>query len=199
MKRALRITSSILGICAGLLAMQHGVFEALQGSRAPGSLMIQAIGAPCRPDAIWHACYPAMTLIPSFLVTGILAMIAGLSVLIWSAVFIQRKHGGLILVLLSVFMVLVGGGFVSMFIGVVAGVAGSRIGAPAAGSSPLLHFLAALWPWTVILIVIWLPGSWLLGHYFSQAMLTMSFVLFLFFDIGLPVLAAFSAYAHDGC
>ncbi len=45
MRHALRITSSILGICAGLLAMQHGIFEALQGDRAPGSLMIWAIGA----------------------------------------------------------------------------------------------------------------------------------------------------------
>lgn len=32
-----------------MLAVQHGVFEMLQGSRAPDGLLINAIGPPCRP------------------------------------------------------------------------------------------------------------------------------------------------------
>jgi hypothetical protein len=197
MKNTLHITSSFLGIYASLLAMEHGIFEMLQGTRTSDGLMIQAIGEPCRPDAIWHACYPAMTLIPSFPVTGILVIIASLSVLLWAALFVQRKRGGLVLALLSVLMLLVGGGFVPAFIGIVAGTAGSRIEASAAAPSPPLRFLAMLWPWTLILMIVWFPGSWLLGHFFNQAMLAGSCVLFLLFDIGLPVLAALSGYARD--
>ncbi|MBN1428807.1 MAG: hypothetical protein JXB07_10510 [Anaerolineae bacterium] len=197
MKNALHITSSFLGVYAGLLAMEHGIFETLQGSRTPDGLMIQAIGAPCRPDTAWHACYPAMTLIPSLLVTGVLAIITGLSVLIWAALFIQRKRGGLVLVVLSVSMLFVGGGFVPTLIGSIAGTAASRIDAPTAVSSRRLRFLAGLWPWTLILMALWVPGGRLLGHFFSQAMLTWGRPLFLFFDVILPALAAFSGYAHD--
>ena len=45
----LQITVAFLDIYAGLLAIQHGVFEILQGSRAPDWLLINAIGPPCRP------------------------------------------------------------------------------------------------------------------------------------------------------
>jgi len=196
MKNARRITSSFLGLYAGLLAVEHGVFEILQGKRAPSGVMIQAIGAPCQPETIWHACYPAMTLIPNLLISGIMAVIAGSSVLIWATAFVPRKHGGTILVLLSILMLFVGGGFVPVFIGIVAGVAGSRIRAPVKPQQGILRFLAKLWPWALILMAAWFPGSWLLGHFFDQAMLAMAGCLFLFFDLVLPVLAAFSGYAH---
>jgi hypothetical protein len=196
MKSALRITSSSLGIYAGLLGIEHGFFEILQGNIAPGGLMINAIGVPCQPDAVWHACYPALTLIPNLLATGILAVVAGLSVLTWAAAFVQGKQGGLILLLLSILMLVVGGGFVSTFIGVIAGVAGSRINAPLtwgwSRSVNGLRFLTKLWPWTLTLLAVWIPGSWIMGYFFSGAMLATGFLLFLFFDIGLPLLTVFS-------
>jgi hypothetical protein len=197
MKNARRITSSFLGIYAGLLAVEHGVFEILQGNRAPGGVMIQAIGEPCQPETIWHACYPAMTLIPNLLVSGMLAIMAGLCALIFAAAFVPRKHGGTTLVLLSILMLFVGGGFVPVFIGVVAGVARGRIHAPVKPPFAGLRYLAKLWPWTLILMAVWFPGSWLLGYFFNQAMLAMSGLMFLFFDVGLPVLTALSGYADD--
>jgi hypothetical protein len=197
MKSALRITSSTLGLYAGLLAIQHGIFEILQGPLVPGGVMIQAIGAPCQPESVWHACYPALTIIPNLLISGIAAVIVGLGVLIWAAIFIQRQHAGLILAVLSLCMLLVGGGFVPLFIGMVASVSASRlhesIKPPRAG----LRWLARLWPWTLLLMAAWFPGSWLLGYFFSQTMLALSGFLFLFFSVGLPVLTAFSGYAAD--
>jgi hypothetical protein len=197
MKIARRITSSFLGIYAGLLACQHGIFEIQQGPRISGGLMIQAIGAPCQPETMWHSCYPAMTLIPNLLISGIIAVIAGLSVLIWAAAFVSRKHGGLILALLSLALLLVGGGFVPFYVGIVASVTASRLHAPVKPLRVGLRWLAQLWPWTLILIAVWFPGSWLLGYFFSQTMLALSGFLFLFFSVGLPVLAAFSGFAAD--
>ena len=94
-------------------------------------------------------------------------------------------------------MLLVGGGFVPMFIGVVAGVAGGYIHAPVKRRQTTPGWFANLWPWTLLVIGIWLPGSWLLGYLFSQAMLALGGFLFLFFSLGLPVLTAFSGYTAD--
>jgi len=41
------------------------------------------------------------------------------------AMFIQRKNGGLTLILLSILMLLVGGGFIPPLFGIIAGVIGS--------------------------------------------------------------------------
>jgi len=82
MKNPLHITTAFLGIYAGLIAIQHGIFEILQGSRVIGGLMFNAIGPPCQAEAVWHACFPAMTLIPDLFITGIAAILVG-AVLSW--------------------------------------------------------------------------------------------------------------------
>jgi hypothetical protein len=202
MKRATRTAASTLGVYAGLLGVEHGIFETLQGSTTPDGLMINALGAPCEAETVWHACYPALTVVPNFLISGILAILAGLTVLIWAIAFVQRPRGGLILILLSLVMLPVGGGFVPVFVGVVAGVAGTQIGASftrwrAHFPGRFSRFLARLWPWPLAVLVAWVPGSWLLGSLFNQAMLNLSGLLFLLFDLGLPVLTVLSAFARD--
>jgi hypothetical protein len=91
MKNLLRITTAFLGIYAGLLAIQHGLFAAMQGSRAPDGLMFNAIGPPCQSDEVWHACFPAMTLIPNLLVTGIAAIVIGLGIMRLGAAFVPAQ------------------------------------------------------------------------------------------------------------
>jgi hypothetical protein len=194
MKNPLCSTTTFLGIYAGLIAIQHGIFEILQGSRAPDDLMFNAIGLPCQPETIWHACYPAMTLIPSLLITGIAAVLTGLGMVIWAALFVRHKRSGLVLGGLSTLGLLVGGGFVPVFIGMVAAIASRGLGHPLGPSR--LAFLSPVWPWPLVLMALWLPGSWLLGHFFSAAMLSASGLLFLIFNIALPVLAAVSSEAR---
>ncbi len=79
-----------------------------------------------------------MTLIPNFLVTGILAVIVGLVVAVWAALFAPRKRGGPVLLLLSIAMLLVGGGFVPTSIGLLSGFAGTRLREPFGFLFPLL-------------------------------------------------------------
>ena len=130
MRRSTRVASSFLGVYAGLLGATHGFFETMQGHRAPDHLSIAAIGPPCEAKAIWHACLPAMTIVPNFLLTGVLAIAVSLAVGLWSALFIERKQGGLVLLLLAVLMMLVGGGFVPAWAGVTAGLSRFRLDAP---------------------------------------------------------------------
>ncbi len=196
MTKALRVTTAFLGLYAGLIAIQHGIFESLQGSRAPTGLMFNAIGPPCQPEEVWHACFPAMSLIPNLFVTGMIAILVGSGMAVWAAFFIGRRRGGLILGALSLLALLVGGGFVPVWIGLVTALTASRLAAPVSPGRVGWRSLAALRPWPLALMALWLPGSWLLGHFFGAAMLAASGALFLAFDILLPVLAALSGLAR---
>lgn len=196
MKNPILLTTTLLGIYAGLIAIQHGIFEILQGSTAPDGLMFNAIGPPCQAEMVWHACFPAMTLIPNLLVTGVVAVVIGTTLMLWALFFVQYRYGGWILGILSILLLLVGGGFVPVFIGMAAAVTAGRLGSPVSTGRMGWRFVSALWPWPLVLMALWLPGSWLLGHFFSAAMLSASGLLFLVFDIGLPVLAAVSGFGR---
>jgi hypothetical protein len=182
MRRATRVVASLLGVLAGFGGPEHGIFEILQGDVRPESFIIASMGPPCKPEEVRHACEPAMTVIPSFLATGGLAVAIGLPAIIWSVGFVQRTRGGLGLILLSVITLLVGGGFVAPFIGIIAGDAGTGVGASETGWRTRLRrraggFLAALWASTLIALLVWFPGAWILGHSCGWAMLWLSSVL----------------------
>ena len=117
-----RAAASVIGVVAGLSGASHGLGEILQGNIAPSGIVIQAW-----PGLTDLGGEPAMTIIPSFLVTGVLAIIFGLIVTVWAAALVQRKNGGLALILLSVILLLVGGGFFPLGFGVTAGIIGTRI------------------------------------------------------------------------
>lgn len=71
--------------------------------------MIAAMGPLCVPEEVWHACEPAMTILPNYLVTGILATILGIVTMIWAAGFVYKKRGWLVLLLLCLALLLFGG------------------------------------------------------------------------------------------
>jgi len=120
--RKLRIAASAIGIFAGLGGASHGPGEILQGNMAPSSIIIEAW-----PSLTALGGEPAMTLIPNFIVTGVLTIIFGLLVAVWAGKYVERKNGGMFLILLSIMMLLVGGGIVPPFFGIAAGITGALI------------------------------------------------------------------------
>jgi hypothetical protein len=63
--------------------LEEGLVEILQGSAAPSDPAVDAIG-PLR--RLWgHGTEPALTLIPNLLVTGIVATLVSLLVVVWAA------------------------------------------------------------------------------------------------------------------
>ena len=198
MRRATKTTATWFGLTAGLAGMEHGVFEILQGNTPTESVVIPSIGPPCVAEEVWNACEPAMTIIPNFLISGVLATLLGLLVLVWSLAFMGHKRGGLVLILLSILLLLFGGGFFPPLIGLVGGVAGLQIHRPIPEREPgsLLRTSAGLWPWPLVAFLVWVYAQWPIGEFFNDFMQqAMYFGLVLIF-ISLP-LSVFAAYAHD--
>jgi hypothetical protein len=198
MRKATKSVASWFGISAGIAGIEHGYFEILQGYTRPAGLMIASMGPPCVPEEIWNACEPAMTIIPNFLITGILAVILGLGIAIWSLGFIQRHHGGLVLILSSVALLLFGGGIFPPLIGIVGGAAGTKINKPLSAAKPrkIKRTVARLWPWPLVVFMTWIIGQWPIGYFYNDFMQkAMVFGLLLIF-VTLP-LSVYTAFAQD--
>jgi hypothetical protein len=197
MRKATRIVASLFGIFAGFGGPEHGYFEMLQGNVRPDSLMIASMGPPCDPETVWHTCEPAMTLLPSFLVTGILATIVGILTMIWAGAFIQRKRGGIVLILLSIALLLVGGGLIPPVIGIIAGLVATRINVPQTRRpGRVSSFLARWWPWPLVAFFVWVFGQFVVGYLFNDLLMATGFVSPLVI-IGLLVLSIFTGHARD--
>lgn len=155
---ATRVVATTIGVLVGLAGIEHGILELLQGHVRPAGTMIDAIGPDQR---LWeYAAETAFTIVPSFLLTGILAIFVGLLVTIWSLAYLDRKHGPLVLLLLCTALFLVGGGFAPpIFMGVLAVATATRIDKPlrfwrAALPEVVRGFLARLWPWPLVFSVL---------------------------------------------
>ena len=201
MRRASRTAASVLGLFAGGASIEHGIYEILRGNVRPQGLMINSMGPPCQPEAVWHRCEPAMTILPSFLITGILAVAIGAFFILWSLAFVQRKGGGLVLIFSSIPMLLFGGGIFPPLIGIVAGAVGTRINRRAAFSpnhrpEVIVRIISRLWPWTLIVLAGWLLGQWLVGYFFNDLLMASGFAVPILI-IGLLVLSLLTAMAHD--
>lgn len=202
---SIRATASVFGGYAGLLGMEHGYFETLQGNTAPKGLKILAVSPSELPFPFGHE--PAMTLIPNFLATGIAAMIVGLAVILWSAAFVQRKHGSAILLLLSVLLLLTGGGFGPISLLLVACIAASQIDKPLTRwrthlPDGLRRVLASLWFWSFACALLWVPAEFILGqvlHWKNDHRQTLSNLnLMLSYPmLGLFALSLIAGFAHE--
>ena len=174
MRNATKVTVSTFGAIAGLAGIEHGIDETLQGNIAPDGMMI--LSWPGSELFRILAGEPAMTIVSNFLVTGILAILFSLVFFVWATMFVQRKNGGLVLILLSIVMLLVSGGFGPPLLGIIIGAAGTRINAPSTWWRThlpvgLRRSLGKLWPWSfAACIIAWLylfPGSILLDYFFG--------------------------------
>ena len=152
-RSAAAVTAAVYGIYAGFLGVEHGFFETLQGNTAPEHLKIYAVIPWELPFPFGHE--PAMTVIPNFLFTGIAAMLCGLAIMLWSMRLLRGKRGAAVLLLLSVALLLVGGGFGPISLLIVACLAASQIGRTAKmahrSKTPMLRrALARTWPWWLV-------------------------------------------------
>ena len=152
MNRATRIIVATMGVMLGLAGMNHGVFETLQGDTPTDGLIIQAIG-----DAhqMWsYGTEEAFTIIPNYLLTGVLAVFLSIAIIIWSVGFVHKKRGPTIFILLFILLFLVGGGIGQIVFFIPTWLASTRINKPLTWWRRVLpeknrQVLAKLWPFSM--------------------------------------------------
>lgn len=100
--------TSILGVDLALSSFLHGLFEVLQGSKATGGMIIQAIGDHQR---FWvHGTEEAFTVIPNFMITGLVAMFLSIAAATWAVKFGEHQHGSVVFLILFIALTVFGGG-----------------------------------------------------------------------------------------
>jgi hypothetical protein len=208
---ATRVIASTAGVLCGISGIEHGFFETLQGSTAPASLLISAVGPAHR---FWSGgTETALTIVPNFLATGILAMIASVTVIVWSAALIHRKHGALVFLALSAVQFLVGGGFAQILLVPIIAAGASQINGSLRWFRALFpisvrRVLAKLWLWLLVLFVLSFCGAMFAAIYgyipiasnlFDLRASTMTGFLYRlgYFMLGLLPLTFLAGFAHD--
>jgi hypothetical protein len=167
MNRATKTIVSTIGVILGLSGIDHGIFEILQGNTPTNVGVIQAIGPA---QKMWeYGGEEAFTIIPNFLITGILAILVGIALIVWSVRYVHRVRGPFVLFLLTVLLFLFGGGIAApIVIYPLAGISSTRINKPLNWWRKVLPesvrpFLGKLWPYTLTIGTI----SFLIGLYIA--------------------------------
>ncbi len=149
---ATRTIVTLLGIVVGISGAVHGFFELLQGYRSTDGFFIFAVGKG-NSWTIWtQGSEGAFTLVQNYLVTGILAMIVGAVLAVWSIFSIKTKNGSLVFLLIGICLFLVGGGVAQVPFIVLTAAVITRVDKPLnwwRNNLPknILSALAKLWFW----------------------------------------------------
>jgi hypothetical protein len=205
---ATRVIVSTLGVLIGVGSIDHGLLECFQGNRPTPGLIVNALRSGYRWTAWTQGGEPAFTLIPNFLLTGVLATAAGLLLILWSIRFIDRTHGPSVFLLLAAVSFLVGGGVAQILPFTLNWAAAAQIRAPLAFWRRLMpsaghRVLGKFWRWTLtagtvsflggleIAVVGYVPGvsDQLRVLHVCWTLLLVALVLFL--------LSFLSGFAHD--
>ncbi len=199
MKSATGVYASTFGAVMALAGIEHGIGEILQGNAAPEGIMI--LSWPGSEFFRGLGGEPAMTVVPNLLLTGILAVLVSLALLIWSVLFVHRKNGGLIMILLSLTLLLVGGGIFPPVFGMLIGLVATRIHSPLSWwrahlSEDIRRSLAKIWPWSYTVCLIAWPAVFPAGYLFGEKYPAIILVI-LCTALGTLILTVLASFAYD--
>lgn len=151
---ATRVIATTVGVIFGFSGMNHGFFELLQGNTPTENFVIQAIGEAQR---FWTlGTEEAFTILPTFLLSGLLSILVGLTIIIWSLWFLPTKHGRTVFLGLFILLFLVGGGIGQIVFFIPAWAFASRMDKPLTWWGKVLPrsirpFLSNFWIVTLVL------------------------------------------------
>ena len=129
MRSARRTVVSGMAAIVAFAGLEHGVGEMLQGPVAPAGLAFPSWGDAAAFRVLGGE--PAMSVVPSLLVSGVFTIAVALAYLAWATPVVERRRRrGLVLVALSFVLLLVGGGFGPPLLGVVVGAVALKLRSP---------------------------------------------------------------------
>ena len=143
---ASKFTAILFSIFGAFFGLEHGIGEILQGNISTPGLKIYAYSASGL--AFPFGREPALSVVPNYLISGILSILLGLIIIIWSIKLIQIKFGAVGLLGLSIILFITGGGFGPFTTLIFASIAALKINSNFIWWKRLFP-LAAAWPnWT---------------------------------------------------
>lgn len=199
MKKATRIFVLTLVLYAALLTSLHGILEFVQGPVSTAGIAIRALGAPCEPNKIWHACFPTLTIFRTYDTAGIMTLILTGLLITRGIRPMTNRWQSLTILLLGGLLLVSGGGFIAAFIILIAGTA--AFFKPRGGSKEISLFhrsMAKGWPWLLFLYFVLVALESLLGAFANELVLQIG-DLFLLVEFVVLILAALAAHAWDKC
>ena len=139
--------AKIFSVFAGIGGAVHGIGEVLQGNVATGGVFINSWASG--PIALYMGGEPGLTIVPNFLVTGLLTLVVSSALMIWCLRYTDKHDSVRVILSLSTLMLMFGGGVGPPVVGLLAGLAGSRTGSSLGWWSRrpmgVLSLLAGLW------------------------------------------------------
>jgi len=151
---ATRVIASTLGILLGISSINHGILETLQGNRPTLGHVVKALGSGYSWTVWTRGSEPAFTLVPNFLLTGLIATFIGLLMILWSLRFLQKSYGPAVFLLLGITSFLTGGGMAQVLLFTLNWLVATRIRASLRFwrwliPRPLRRVLGGIWRWTL--------------------------------------------------
>ncbi|PKK95749.1 MAG: hypothetical protein CVV59_02135 [Tenericutes bacterium HGW-Tenericutes-4] len=190
----MKASTVVLITYAAIIGFIHGVGEILQAGNISNSNLINAIDV-AEPDKIWHAGLPAFSVIPNFLISGIITVLLSIAIVILANLLIESNYFKFF-PLLFILLFLFGGGFVPPFIGIISStyyVIKRKSNMYNKQPSFFKKLIAKLWIYLISVLILWLPSSWIIGWIFPVFRLQISSATFIMLDIILPILILISA------
>jgi hypothetical protein len=154
MNHATRVLASTLGLLVGIGSIEHGLLECLQGYRPTPGVIVDALAAGYRWTAWKDGGEGAFTLIPNFLITGLVATLLGVLIILWSLWRLHARSGPAIFLILGMASFLTGGGVAQIALivftwAVATCIHGSLAFWRRAIPRRLRRVIATFWPWTL--------------------------------------------------
>jgi hypothetical protein len=196
---AARLTAIAFGVYAGFFGFGHGIGEILQGNIITPSIRIYAFASPGLPFPFGQE--PAMTIIPNYLFSGILTVIFGILIILWSTKYIKYKYWSIVLLILSIILLLVGGGYAPFTVLIIACISGIKINSKYKWCRKYLptkfrQILSLLFPWAYISSLIWIIIEIALGYFFKVKYPFPGFILSYVIPV-LMILSLLTVIMHD--
>ena len=181
------ITARIFGVYAAILAFIHGIFEIQQGNILVESISINAVGNGCVSDQIWHACFPAMTLWPTYLSAGLVAISISSLFFLFILFFLKKSYSAWIMIAFAIANLLSGGGFIPTFTIIMAAVAVLINKKPLQNLENKQKPYNIVWSIFLSIYLLYAAGGWLFGSFLNTFMIENSFLLFFTMDLLIPI------------
>lgn len=199
-----KISIATFGSILGIVGIEHGIGEILQGNIKPGSLFIKS----WPNDELYNilAGESAFTILPGFpiYITGIIAIFVSTLIIILAVFFLEKKYSGFIFAGLVLSLFLFGGGMAGpVLIGILLSWTSFKLNSEVQlfnKKKPIWILLKSIWKFVFpVSIISWFslwPGLVLLG---AADIIPDANIVYILSSISLItfILSIFSALAYD--